>query len=305
MLKFLLDSLTMVYSILQMSSGNTKPHACEGNEMLKIGDFSKLSRISILMLRHYDEHGLLTPASIDPMTGYRYYGEDQLMEAERIQALKGMGFALSVIREILEKYEEPEEMERFLLIKKKELEEESLETQQRIRLLENTLRWLRKDGKLMNYDVVLKTLPERYVASLRKIIPAYNQESILWQQLNEEMAPQNVKPAAPCYGMAIFHDEGYKESDVDVEIQIAVTGTYKDTANVKFKKVEPVQIASATYQGSYDQITKVNEAVAAWINDNGYEFDGASFCIYHVSPAQASSQEDLVTEVCYPVKKRG
>ena len=105
--------------------------------------------------------------------------------------------------------------------------------------------------------------------------------------------------------MAIFHDEGYKESDVDVEIQIAVTGTYKDTANVKFKKVEPVQIASATYQGSYDQITKVNEAVAAWINDNGYEFNGASFCIYHVSPAQASSQEDLVTEVCYPVKKRG
>ncbi len=273
--------------------------------MLKIGDFSKLSRISIRMLRHYDEHGLLTPASIDPMTGYRYYGEDQLMEAERIQALKGMGFALSVIREILEKYEEPEEMERFLLIKKKELEEETLETQQRIRLLENTLRWLRKDGKLMNYDVVLKTLPERYVASLRKIIPAYNQESILWQQLNEEMAPQNVKPAAPCYGMAIFHDEGYKESDVDVEIQIAVTGTYKDTANVKFKKVEPIQIASATYQGSYDQITKVNEAVAAWINDNGYEFDGASFCIYHVSPAQASSQEDLVTEVCYPVKKRG
>ena len=62
-----------------------------------------------------------------------YYGEDQLMEAERIQALKGMGFALSIIREILEKYEEPEEMERFLLIKKKELEEESLETQQRIR----------------------------------------------------------------------------------------------------------------------------------------------------------------------------
>lgn len=87
--------------------------------MLKIGDFSKLSRISIRMLRHYDEHGLLTPASIDPMTGYRYYGEDQLMEAERIQALKGMGFALSVIREILEKYEEPEEMERFLLIKRR------------------------------------------------------------------------------------------------------------------------------------------------------------------------------------------
>ena len=41
--------------------------------MLKIGYFSKLSRISIRMLRHYDEIGLLKPAEIDPFTGYRYY----------------------------------------------------------------------------------------------------------------------------------------------------------------------------------------------------------------------------------------
>lgn len=41
--------------------------------MLKIGDFSKLSRISIRMLRHYNEIGLLIPESIDDFTGYRYY----------------------------------------------------------------------------------------------------------------------------------------------------------------------------------------------------------------------------------------
>ncbi len=42
--------------------------------MLKIGDFSKLSRISIRMLRHYDEIGLMEPRVVDPATGYRYYG---------------------------------------------------------------------------------------------------------------------------------------------------------------------------------------------------------------------------------------
>lgn len=41
--------------------------------MLKIGDFSKLSRVSIRMLRHYDEIGLLHPVKIDPESGYRYY----------------------------------------------------------------------------------------------------------------------------------------------------------------------------------------------------------------------------------------
>lgn len=56
--------------------------------MLKIGDFSKLSRISIRMLRHYDEIGLLVPRSTDQMTGYRYYSEDQLPQASRITSLK-------------------------------------------------------------------------------------------------------------------------------------------------------------------------------------------------------------------------
>ena len=69
--------------------------------MIKIGDFSKLSRISIRMLRHYAETGLLAPEKIDPFTGYRYYSEAQLPIANRITALKDMGFGLSAIGEIL------------------------------------------------------------------------------------------------------------------------------------------------------------------------------------------------------------
>ena len=85
--------------------------------MLKIGDFSKLSRISIRMLRHYDEIGILHPECVDDFTGYRYYSEAQLPLAGRIQALKSLGFGLSVIKEILAKYEDAGEMERFLLVK--------------------------------------------------------------------------------------------------------------------------------------------------------------------------------------------
>ena len=174
----------------------------------------------------------------------------------------------------------------------------------KLQLLDNTIEWIRKDVKMMDYQVTLKTLPERYVASVRKVIPAYDQEHILWGILHGETGSQNLQMASPVYGLAIFHDEGYKEQDVDVEIQISVAGTYKDTEHVKFKTVPPVQIASATYQGSYAQISRVNEAVARWIHDNGYEYDGASFCIYHVSPHDTSDPEKMVTEVCYPVRKK-
>lgn len=272
--------------------------------MLRIGVFSKLSRISIRMLRHYDEIGILHPESVDDITGYRYYSESQLPLAGRIQALKSLGFGLSMIREILDKYEDVQEMERFLLVKRKELEGEAAKIQQRLKLLDSSLKWMRKDGNLMDYNVTLKTVPERYVASVRQVIPAYDQEGMLWEIMCRELRPQNVQQAVPCYGMAIFHDEEHKEHDPDVEIQSAVVGTYQDTEHVRFKTVPPIQIASATYKGSYDQILRVNKAVADWVAANGYDFDGKSFCIYHVSPSQTDDPEELVTEVCFPVKKK-
>lgn len=272
--------------------------------MLRIGDFSKLSRISIRMLRHYDEIGILHPESVDEFTGYRYYSESQLPLAGQIQTLKSLGFGLSEIKDLLGKYSNSQEMERFLLVKRKELEEEAMAAQQKLLFLDSTLKWLRKDGNLMDYNVTLKTVPERYVASVRQVIPAYDCEGILWEMMCRELEGQNVQQAEPCYGMAIFHDEEHKEHDPDVEIQSMVVGTYQDTEHVKFKTVPPIQIASATYKGSYDQILRVNGAVADWVVANGYDFDGKSFCIYHVSPSQTDNPEELVTEVCFPVRKK-
>jgi len=272
--------------------------------MLKIGDFSKLSRISIRMLRHYDALGLLEPQSIDEHNSYRYYGEGQLQVAARITALKEMGFTLATISKILERYDDREALAEFLSIKKLEIETQAEETKHRLLRLETTINRLRKDDSIMDYNVVQKTLPERYVASVRKVLPAYDQESMLWEILMAETKDFNLQMADQCYSLAIFHDEGYKENDVDVEIQIALKEAYDDTENVVFKKVPAIEIASAIYKGSYDQITDVNHVVANWVNDNAYEFNGRMFCIYHVSPGQTLNPEEWVTEVCYPVKKK-
>lgn len=272
--------------------------------MLKIGDFSKLSRITIKMLRHYDEIGLLIPKHIDTLTSYRYYSEEQLPVASRIVALKEMGFKLGTIEEILKVYHDANALTEFLRVKKIEVQAEANELNQRLKILENTIVRLRKDETAMLYNVVLKVLPERYVASIRKTIPAYDQEGMLWMTLNKETAGMNLQMAENCYSLAMFHDEGYKEKDVDVEIQVAVKGKYSNTESVVFKTVPEVEIASSTYKGSYDQITEVNQAVANWVNDNGYQFSGAMFCIYHVSPGQTQNQEEWVTEVCYPIKRR-
>lgn len=272
--------------------------------MLKIGDFSKLSRISIRMLRHYDEIGLLVPVSIDQFTGYRYYSEAQLPVANQINALKDMGFGLSVIAEILKTYSDPESLKHYLLLKQAEIKEQIEKEGRQLLLLETTIYRLGKDKCIMEHSVTLKELPQRVVASVRKIIPAYDKEGMLWELMMKELAPQNVQYLNPCSTIAIFHDECYKDEDPDVEIQISVQGSYRSTEHVVFKTVSPILIASSTFKGSYNQITDVNAAVANWVKDNNYEFNGPTFCIYHVGPAQTQNPDEMITEVCFPVKKR-
>lgn len=269
--------------------------------MLKIGIFSKLSRISVRMLRHYDEIGLLTPKCTDGFTNYRYYGEDQLPRAQRIAALREMGFGLSAIAQLLSCGDDPQALAAFLAVRRADLQDQRIQVEWQLRMLETALEQLRKDGTTMQIQVTLKELPQRQVASVRQIIPTYDREGMLWEILMRETAPLRLQAGEPCYTLAIFHDREFKEADVDVEIQKSVKGDYADTEHVRFKTVPPILMASATYQGGYDKIAPVNEAVANWVRDNGYVFNGESFCIYHVSPYETQNPDEYVTEVCFPV----
>lgn len=273
-------------------------------KMLKIGEFSKLSRISVRLLRQYDEAGLLAPVSIDAFTGYRYYSEAQLPIANRIRSLREMGFTHAAIPEVLRCYADPAALERCLLLQRAGAQAAEEEAARRLRLLDTAIERLRKDEAKMKYDVTIKTIPQRCVASVRQIIPSYDREGDLWQIYCQETARMNIQDGDPVLCTAMYYDGEFKEADVDVEIQKNVVGTYPDTEHVKFKTVPAVEVASATFRGSYDQIGAVNEAVAAWVVDNGYEFAGRYFNIYHVSPHETRNPDEFVTEVCYPVKRK-
>ena len=271
--------------------------------MLKIGEFSKLSRVSVRMLRHYDEIGLLRPMRIDRATGYRYYTAEQLPVAGRIAALKEMGFALGEIGGLLAIYDDRAALDRRLAAQEEALRTQAGQIARRLRLLETARDRMRKDEHAMEYNVTLKTLPERKVASVRMTIPCYEQEGLLWDTLMRETAPLNLVDGDPCICCAVFHDGEYKEADVDVEVQKSVKGSYPDTEHVKFKALPAVTVASATYQGGYHLIGEVSAAVAAWVRDNGYSFCGPAFYIYHVSPHETQNPDEFVTEICLPVEK--
>jgi len=274
--------------------------------VLKIGDFSTLSKISIYMLRHYNEIGLLIPRHVDEFTGYRYYSEDQLPIANRIQALKDMGMSLAMIKDILSEYDNSERLRKYLMIQASQKKEEIAAMQKQLLLLERTISNLDNNSSLKNSSIAitLKENPQRNVVSLRDKIQSYADEGTLWRMLAKETASMDIKYATPSYDIAIFHDEGFMEHDIDVEIQRSVVGTYQETTRAKFKTVEPISAATLTFKGKYDWLREANEAIANWISDNNYEFSKPIFNIYHVSPETESNPENMITEVCFPIKRK-
>jgi len=70
--------------------------------MFSIGEFARLGGVSVRTLRHYDEIGLLRPATVDPDTGYRGYSAAQLGQLNRIMALKELGLSLTQARRLLD-----------------------------------------------------------------------------------------------------------------------------------------------------------------------------------------------------------
>jgi len=70
--------------------------------MLRIGEFSRLARVSVKALRLYDRLGLLKPVRTDELTGYRHYSSEQLPRLNAILALKELGFSLEQVALLLD-----------------------------------------------------------------------------------------------------------------------------------------------------------------------------------------------------------
>ena len=70
--------------------------------MLTVGEFSKICQVSVKTLHHYDRIGLLRPQKVDPFSGYRYYGKEQVERMLLIGRLKHYGFSLKDVKLLLE-----------------------------------------------------------------------------------------------------------------------------------------------------------------------------------------------------------
>lgn len=271
--------------------------------MLKIGDFSKLSQVSIKALRHYDQLGLLKPIDVDQFTGYRYYSATQLPRLNRILAFKDLGFSLEQIAKLLDENLNSAEIRGMLRLKQAELQQLVAEEQARLLRIETRLQQIEQENIMSNYDVVLKSVEAIKVASIRDTLPNYPCLSQLYGELFTYFHQQGVKVKEEDFCAAILHDPGYKESDVDVEAVMGIYTNLPSNDRVKVYELPSVEkMACLLHQGSYQKLMQTYNALVSWIENNGYKIIDSNREVYIIGGPEQDN-ESYITELQFPVTK--
>lgn len=273
--------------------------------MFKIGDFSRLSQVSVNALRHYDELGLLKPQQVDRFTGYRYYAIEQLPQLQRILALKDLGLSLEQIAQALDAHLSLEEMRGMLRLKRAEVEQQAQAEQARLARIEARLRYLEMEGKMPEYEVVVKKVEPRWVAFEREVVPTIAEMqprcNAMFSEIYTWIETQGIKPDGP--PLSIYYNHEYTEQNIDVEtaafIEKPPAGLH-GTDHVKLRQLAGVErMASTLHSGRLDNILEAYATIGKWIQANGYRIAGPCREIY-LQPPQSDKP---VTEIQYPVEK--
>ncbi len=270
--------------------------------MIKIGDFARLSQVSVVTLRYYDEVGLLKPVKVDDFTGYRYYTSDQLPRPNRILALKDLGFSLEQIKLMLAEGLSVEQLRGMLREQRAEVEQHLADEHGRLKRIESRLRQMEMENKMPQYDVVVKTAPAMLVASCRVRIPTNDQVpdylEPAYAKVYDYLRKENVKDG-PC--LALWHSPANAYENEDAEAAVQIDRLVPGTDGVQVYQLPPTLVASVVHQGDFEEFTQGHAALLEWIEANGYRIIGPYREIY--IKHDKNNLSDTITEIQHPVEK--
>jgi DNA-binding transcriptional MerR regulator len=271
--------------------------------MIKIGNFARLSQVSVVTLRYYDEMDLLKPVRVDTFTGYRFYSADQLPRLNRILALKDLGFSLEQIKLILADGLTSEQLRGMLTMQRNEVEKRLADEGERLRRIEARLRQIELEDKMPKYDVVIKSTPAMLVASRRVTIPTNDQVpqylDIAYMEVYSYVHQQGAKDTGPCF--TLWHSPSDVYENEDVEAIVPIDRQLQGTDRVQVYELPSTQVAAVVHQGNFEDFTQGHAAILEWIDANGYQIVGPYREIYIKHHKDELSNS--TTEVQFTVEK--
>lgn len=269
--------------------------------MFKIGEFSKITQVSIRMLRYYDEQDLLQPNAIDPSNGYRMYSANQIEDLNKIVLLRNLGFNVKEMKEILHQWDANQLKED--LVKQIERTKILIKTEEdRLKQIQGYLKDLENQNTKLNIQIIMKQIPTTHVVSIRKVVDNYFCEGELWQELGKRI--QGIEHIDSQKSFSIYHDLDHREEQVDIEVCVEVRTPYDYQDNgLIYRQVQGIDKAACfMIYGPYSNISIAYKEFAYWLEQHlEYRMAGENRQICHVSMCHTSNPEEYITELQIPL----
>jgi DNA-binding transcriptional MerR regulator len=263
---------------------------------LAIGDFSRMTHLSIKALRHYHDVGLLTPAEIDPASGYRFYDPGQVPIAQVIRRFRDLGMPLEEIREVLQA-PDAGARNRVIVAHLQRMESQLAVTQSVVASLRS----------LLEQTPAPIAVEYRPVGPVRALaisgqVSAPDLDT-WWDAAFRELDAALTAAAVPAAGpRAALYSAAFFEFDAgEVVAYIPVTGEVASTGRARMLEIPAAELAVAVHKGALADLDQTYGALGTYVAEREIGVEGPIREHYLVTQFDTDDESHLVTEVCWPV----
>lgn len=264
------------------------------DELMPIGRFAQLCRLSVKQLRHYAAIELLPPASVAPVSGYRSYRHEQVRTAQVIALLRAVDVPLEEIAEVVRGGDEAAER---VLARHRERLLGRLDAAGRMLA---TVERLLERGAIMPYTITVEELEPEPVLSIRlttTMAELGQSTGAALQEVAKELAGQGVAPAGPAFLTCPLPDAG---GQVDIEVGWPVAQPVVPSGRAQPGELPGGRAAVTTHVGPYADVEPAFEAMTEWLRDHG-EAPAAAPSERFLNDPTSTAPAELRTRITWPL----
>jgi DNA-binding transcriptional MerR regulator len=247
--------------------------------MFTIGEFSKITGLTVKTLRFYHEEQVLIPAFVDPDTGYRYYSDQQIHMARTIAFLRGMDFPVSELREILRRSQDTDQVLPAIEAHREAIQQKVKNLRAIVQSLDKFIA-AEKEAQLMaqqEHDIVEKQLEPLLIAGIRmtgKYSDCGKAFSTIGRQLGRYV----------CGSPFLLHyDTEFRQDDADFEACMPVRQA-KEVDGISMRSLPGGRCLALVHKGPYEQLGPAYARILRQIKQQRYEISMPTREVYLKGP---------------------
>ena len=248
--------------------------------MLSIGEFSKISGLTVKTLRFCHEKDLLVPTYVDQGSGYRYYSSDQTELAAAITQLRQLGFPLGEIADIVRNSDETGDVLDHLRRQRNRIEQQGRELQQMIAAIDQIIHNEQEARQAMTdstFEIEEKVLDSTLIAAI-PMTGKYSDCGKGFSKLGRHFGRyMSGKP------FLLHHDNEYKEDDANFETCMPIRQA-KEVDGIAVRELGGGKCVSLIHKGPYEDIGRAYKRVMEYIKDKDYEYSLPTREVYIKGP---------------------